>query len=163
MTTPAIMHLEPIGVIRSPHRQATGTPVQAAYAGGIDGTVEVDPRFAAGLKDLEGFERIWLLYWFDRARPAALEVTPYLDTRSHGVFATRAPSRPNPIGLSPVRLRRRVGNILHVSDLDVFDGTPLLDLKPYVPDFDDFAAARVGWYGTAAKPGGTRADDRFSA
>jgi tRNA (adenine37-N6)-methyltransferase len=162
MTSPAIMNLQPIGVIRSPHRQAAGTPVQVAFADGYDGTVEVDPRFATGLKDLEGFERIWLIYWFDRALPAALEVTPYLDTRSHGVFATRAPSRPNPIGFSPVRLRRRDGNTLHVSDLDVLDGTPLLDLKPYVPGFDAFEAGRVGWYHTAARPGSTRADDRFS-
>jgi tRNA-Thr(GGU) m(6)t(6)A37 methyltransferase TsaA len=154
------LELTPIGLIHSPHRQAEGTPIQARWAAGIEGTAELFPEFAAGLRDLDGFDRIWLLYWFDRARTAQLEVVPYLDTQARGVFATRAPSRPNPIGLSCVRLLAVEGSLLRVADLDALDGTPLLDLKPYVPDFDVFPVERVGWF---ARARGTRiADGRFA-
>ncbi len=141
------MNLVAIGLVHTPHKQAAGTPVQAALAEGVAGTVEVFPEFAAGLRDLDGFERVWLVYWFDRASPAKLVVKPYLDTRERGLFATRAPSRPNPIGVSAVRLVRIEGNVLHVEGVDVLDGTPLLDIKPYVPKFDAFEAERVGWLG----------------
>jgi tRNA (adenine37-N6)-methyltransferase len=114
-----------------------------------------------GLRDLLGFERIWLIYYFDRARPAALEVAPYLDTQSHGVFATRAPARPNPIGLSCVKLLAVEGNRLQISEVDILDGTPLWDIKPYVPDFDAFDSERNGWYANAKGSGS--ADDRFAA
>jgi tRNA-Thr(GGU) m(6)t(6)A37 methyltransferase TsaA len=157
------MQLQPIGVIRSPHLQPAGTPVQSAFAAGSSGTVEIFPAFAAGLKDLAGFERLWLITWLDRASAAQLEVVPYLDTVPHGIFATRAPSRPNPLGLSSVRLLRIEGRILHVADLDLLDGTPLLDLKPYVPAFDAFAATRIGWYEHVAADTGKLADDRFAA
>jgi tRNA (adenine37-N6)-methyltransferase len=110
---------------------------------------------------LDGFERIWLIYWFDRARQAEFKVIPYLDREPRGVFATRAPSRPNPIGLSCVRLLAVEGTLLRVADLDVLDGTPLLDIKPYVPDWDVFEVKRVGWYGLAR--GSRVADDRFGA
>ena len=154
------LELTSIGLIRSPYRQAEGTPIQPRWAAGIKGTVEVFPEFAPGLRDLEGFDRVWLLYWFDRARAAQLEVVPYLDTQTRGVFATRAPSRPNPIGLSCVRLLAVEGARLRVADLDVLDGTPLLDIKPYVPDCDVFAVERVGWY--AHGRGSRIADDRFA-
>jgi tRNA (adenine37-N6)-methyltransferase len=134
-----------------------------AFARDSMGTVEVFSAFAAGLKDLAGFERIWLATWFDRAAPPQLEVTPYLDTESHGIFATRSPCRPNPLGLSAVRLLRIEGNILHVADLDILDGTPLLDIKPYVPAFDLFAAERIGWCSRLAKGALPVADDRFAA
>ncbi len=124
--------------------------------------MEVFPEYAAGLHDLEGFERIWLLYWFDRAKPAELEVTPYLDTTLRGLFATRAPCRPNPIGLSCVLLLEVRGNILQVEGLDILDGTQLLDIKPYLPAFDAFAAKRIGWYGNAQN-GSLAADGRFEA
>src|ERR1035437_7089162 len=156
------MTLIPIGIIHSPHRQATGTPVQAALATGVRGTLEVLPEYAAGLRDLEGFERIWLVYWFDRAKPAELGVAPYLDTTPRGLFATRAPCRPNPIGLSCVRLLEGGGNILHVDGLDILDGTPLLDIKPYLPAFDALEAKRVGWC-AEARGNGTVADGRFEA
>ncbi len=154
------LEIVPIGLIHSPHRQAEGTPIQSRWAEAVEGSVEVFPQFAPGLRDLEGFERIWLLCWFDRAREAKLEVVPYLDTSSRGVFATRAPSRPNPIGLSCVRLLAVEGSRLRVAELDVLDGTPLLDIKPYVPDFDVFGVKRVGWYANAR--GRRRADTRFS-
>jgi tRNA (adenine37-N6)-methyltransferase len=153
--------LKPIGTIHSPHRQQEGTPIQARWAQGVEGTVDILPEFAEALLDLDGFERIWLIYWFDRARQAELKVIPYLDTQPHGVFATRAPSRPNPIGLSCVRLLGVEGTRLRVAELDVLDGTPLLDIKPYVPDWDVFEVKREGWYALAR--GSTIADDRFNA
>ena len=154
------MNLAPIGVIHSPHHRAEGTPIQAALAVGVQRTVEVFPEYAAGLRDLDGFERIWLVYWFDRAKPAELVVTPYLDTTPRGLFATRAPCRPNPIGMSAVRLLGISGNVLQVDGLDILDNTPLLDLKPYIPAFDVFQAERIGWC-AGVKGNGTVADGRF--
>jgi len=124
-------------------------------------TVEVFPEYAAGLRDLDGFERIWLVYWFDRAKEAELVVTPYLDTTPRGFFATRAPCRPNPVGLSSVRLLGIVGSILEVEGLDILDNTPLLDIKPYIPAFDAFEAKRIGWCENA-KGGSIAADGRFA-
>ena len=137
--------LKVIGRIRSPFAESTGTPIQAALAQDVEGTVEVRARFAAGLRDLEGFERVWLLYWFDRAASGKLLVKPFLDDQERGVFATRAPCRPNPIGLSNVRLLGIDGHRLRIKGVDVLDGTPLLDIKPYVPEFDAFKARRLGW------------------
>jgi len=156
------MNLTPIGVIHSPHQRAEGTPVQAALATGVQGMVKLFPEYVEGLRDLDGFERIWLVYWFDRARPAELVVTPYLDTTPRGLFATRAPCRPNPLGLSAVRLLGIVGSILEVEGLDILDNTPLLDIKPYIPAFDAFDAGRIGWCGSA-KGGSFAADGRFEA
>ncbi len=155
-----MMALTVIGIIHSPHQRAAGTPIQAALATGVQGTVEVFAEYAMGLRDLDGFERIWLVYWFDRAKPPQLVVTPYLDTTPRGLFATRAPSRPNPIGLSPVRLLGISGNVLTVEGVDILDNTPLLDIKPYLPTFDAFQAMRIGW--CAHAQGRVRtADDRF--
>jgi tRNA (adenine37-N6)-methyltransferase len=154
------MNVTPIGIIHSPHRRAAGTPIQAALATGVQGTVEVFPEYAAGLRDVDGFERIWLVYWFDRAKPSQLVVTPYLDTTPRGLFATRAPSRPNPIGLSPVRLLGIKGNILSVEGVDILDNTPLLDIKPYLPAFDAVQATRIGWCAHTQRDI-TAADGRF--
>ena len=117
-------------------------------------------EFAPGLRDLEGFDHLWLLYWFDRARAAQLEVIPYLDMQKRGVFATRAPSRPNPVGLSCVRLLAIEGPCLRVTGLDILDATPLLDIKPYVPDFDVFSVEQIGWYANARDS--RTADNRFA-
>ena len=136
---------EPIGVIRSPHLRADQTPIQPIFASGIIGRVEVRPELEAALSDLEGFSHLHLLYVFDRAASAELTVVPFLSDTARGVFATRAPNRPNPIGLSLVRLIRRDGCTLHIEDVDVLDGTPLLDIKPYVPRFDVRNDARGGW------------------
>ena len=154
------MNLRQIGIVHSPHREATGTPVQSALAAGVKGTVEVFPEYAAGLRDLDGFERIWLVYWFDRAKSAELVMTPYLDTTPRGLFAARAPCRPNPIGLSAVRLLGIVGSVLEVVGLDILDNTPLLDIKPYIPSFDAFEAERIGWCADVQSGGGV-ADGRF--
>ena len=139
------MEVKPIGVVHSQFTEPRGMPIQPALAEGALGTVEVFGDYVAGLADLDGFERIWLIYWFDRVCDVRLSVTPFLDDVPRGLFATRAPCRPNPIGLSPVRLLRVVGNVLHVADVDVLDGTPLLDIKPYAPQFDCFDVTRSGW------------------
>jgi tRNA-Thr(GGU) m(6)t(6)A37 methyltransferase TsaA len=139
------MRVKPIGTIGTPFREATGTPIQPSRCGGAKGPVEVFPEYAGGLKDLDGFERIWLIYWFDRVREPRLLVTPFLDDRERGVFATRAPSRPNAIGMSAVRLLQVVGNTLEVADVDILNGTPLLDIKPYVPEFDCYSLEKSGW------------------
>ena len=153
---------EPIGIIRSPFEGIENVPVQPAAASGIQGTVEVFAEFAAGLKDLEGFSHIILLYHFHRATQPRLVVIPFLDREPRGVFATRAPIRPNPIGLSIVRLLRVEGNVLHIENVDILDGTPLLDIKPYVPEFDQYEAERTGWLGAArGQVKGKRSDDRF--
>lgn len=154
-----MFQLSPIGIIRTPHKQAQGTPIQPRWAEGIEGSAEIHPELAPGLKDLEGIERIWLIYWFDRAGPSQLEVVPYMDTQSHGVFATRAPTRPNPIGLSSVRLLAVEGNQLKLSGVDMLDGTPLLDIKPYLPSCDIFEVQGLGWYAAASGTG--KADGRF--
>lgn len=152
--------VSPIGVIRSPFAEAQGTPIQPVYATGVEGTVEVFEPFAEGLADLEGFDRIWLLYWCHRSASPKMRIIPYRDTQEHGLFATRAPARPNPIGISSVTLLGVDRNVLHVRDLDILDGTPLLDIKPYVPAFDCFSAARSGWLGEQ-RSGRTTADARF--
>jgi tRNA-Thr(GGU) m(6)t(6)A37 methyltransferase TsaA len=157
------VQLEPIGIVHSPFSSQSGTPVQPACAGrAAVGTVEVYERFAEGLDDLEGFERIWLIVWFDRVGPIRMKVVPYLDTHQRGLFATRAPSRPNPIGISPVRLLRREGRILHVTELDILDGTPLLDIKPYSRSFDVFTVTRNGWLDEQEPQSRREADDRFA-
>ncbi len=135
----------PIGIIRSKHTNKKKTPVQPVYARGCKGRVEVFEEFAAGLADLEGFSHLYLLYHFHKASPARLVVKPFLQDAQHGVFATRAPCRPNAIGLSVVRLVRRKENILYVEDVDIIDGTPLLDIKPYTARFDLRKVTRNGW------------------
>lgn len=154
------MPLKPIGIIHTPFQQAAGTPIQPAAGGSIEGRVEVFSDYQAGLADLEGFERIWLLYWFDRVGPMQLLVTPFLDDRKRGIFATRAPCRPNPIGLSCVRIKTIERNIITVLGIDILDQTPLLDIKPYVPQFDCFENSRCGWL-QGKQPHGRSADERF--
>jgi tRNA-Thr(GGU) m(6)t(6)A37 methyltransferase TsaA len=154
------MTVKPIGVIHSPFRQTSGVPIQTAFAQGCEGTVEVFPDYEEALADLETFERIWLLYQFDRASEFKAKVKPYMDDREHGLFATRAPARPNPIGLSCVRLMSVEFNRLHVADIDILDGTPLLDIKPYIGKFDCFEVKRNGWLDTAEKKS-PESDSRF--
>jgi len=141
----ATLQLLPIGIIRSPFKLAEGTPIQTTYGSGIEGDVIVDEAFEAALMDIEGFERLWLIYWLDRAGPFQECVLPYRDTREHGLFAARSPCPPNPIGMSVVRLLGRQRGMLRVADLDILDGTPLLDIKPYVPIFDAYVQSAAGW------------------
>jgi len=154
---------QPIGIIHSPFVGIYDVPIQPTAARGIRGTVEVFAPFAAGLKDLDGFSHIFLLYHFHLVTQVRLSVVPFLDNKPRGVLATRAPTRPNPIGLSVVRLSGVEGLVLHIEDVDIVDGTPLLDIKPYVPEFDHCSAERVGWLGPArAKVKEKRSDDRFA-
>jgi len=135
----------PIGVIRSPHTDPAKCPIQPRYARGIEGRIEIDPAFEEGLDDLDGFSHVVLFFHFHRARPCRLKVVPFLDDTSRGVFATRAPSRPNPIGMSVVRLLRREGRVRYIADVDVLDGTPLLDIKPHIERFGVEGPLRCGW------------------
>lgn len=138
--------VRPIGFVRSPFREKVEAPRQGATAAGVGATIEVLPEHEHALADLEGFERIWVLFWFDRAEggPKA-KVLPPRSAVKRGVFATRSPHRPNPIGMSAVRLERVEGRVLHVRDVDLLDGTPVLDLKPYLPYADAFPDAKAGW------------------
>ena len=140
----------PIGVIHSPFTQPDDTPLQTSRSMAI-GQVEVYPPFADGLQDIEGLSHIILLYVFHQAEGFELQIKPYLDDRIHGVFATRYPFRPNPIGLSIVRLAGRRDNLLDVEGIDVFDGTPVIDIKPYVPEFDLKKDVKIGWYATRSE------------
>jgi tRNA (adenine37-N6)-methyltransferase len=137
--------LTPIGVIHSPHRSKDECPIQPAYARDVEGRVEVFPGFAPGLKDIETFSHLFLLYRFDRAGDIELVRSTFLDDEVHGIYASRHPCRPNGIGLSVVRLLGREGAVLKVAGIDVLDGTPLLDIKPYIPRFDCVADASEGW------------------
>jgi tRNA-Thr(GGU) m(6)t(6)A37 methyltransferase TsaA len=156
------MQVKPIGVIHTPFYEAKGTPIQPRAGNAVEGWVEVFDDFEPALKDVSGFERIWLVYWFHRAATGkfSLRVTPYLDKKPRGVFATRAPVRPNLIGMSAVRLLGVRRNRLRIRDIDMLDGTPLLDIKPYVPQFDCYEVTRRGWVGDA-NPKGFLADGRF--
>jgi len=153
----------PIGTIRSPFSDGADMPIQPTGAAGVPGRVEIDPAYTEGLLDLDGFSYIHLLYAFHLSRGYALRVKPFLDNQIRGVFATRAPRRPNAIGLSVVRLVRIEGDVLHIEDIDVIDGTPLLDIKPYVPAFDGRTAERTGWLNNRAeKAAAVRSDRRFA-
>lgn len=142
---------KPIGVIHSPFKEVHGTPIQPVGALGIKGTVELFSNYSAGLKDIDGFSHIILIYHFHLSKGYSLETKPFLDEKTHGIFAIRSPARPNPIGLSVVRLNGIKENILHVEDIDIVEGTPLLDIKPYVPDFDWRKAERTGWLKTKSR------------
>jgi len=135
--------LKPVGVIHSPFTEKTGIPVQPFHSGEM-GWIEVNQEYEKGLRDLEGFSHIILVY-FHQTEETRLEVRPVLASRNHGVFATRDPRRPNHLGLSVVRLLERKGNILKIREVDVLEGSLLLDIKPYVPTFDVRAGCRIGW------------------
>ena len=151
----------PIGVLRSDFKEPAGTPIQGAYAPETEGSAEVFEEFADGLDDLEGFTHIYVIYVFDRSDGFRLKLKPFRDDTERGVFATRAPRRPNQIGLSVVRLLGREGNVLRLAEVDFLDGSPLLDIKPYVPTFDHRDDVRSGWLEDSEDR--TRADGRFHA
>jgi tRNA-Thr(GGU) m(6)t(6)A37 methyltransferase TsaA len=151
-----------IGIIHSPFKTTKGMPIQPGGAEAIRGTIRIYPEYVEGLKDLDGFSHIILLYHFHLNRDSKLMVIPFMDSRPHGVFSTRAPSRPNPVGLSVVMLRKIEGNILEIENVDIVDQTPLLDIKPYVPEFDHYPADRIGWLKEArGMVKDKKSDDRF--
>lgn len=151
---------QPIGIIHSPFTELGSMPIQPVGATGIEGTVEVFPQYTGGLKDLEGFSHIIMLYHFHRSKDFKLHVVPFMDSIPRGVFATRAPKRPNPIGLSVIKLQKIQGNILYIENVDILDGTPLLDIKPYVPEFDDQTEVRAGWLEEARKEVSKKKSDK---
>ena len=153
-----------IGIVRSPFVQAAGMPIQPSRAHTAEGSLELEPEYWSGLQDLDGFSHLLLVAHMHRTGPAQLQVIPFLDTRPRGIFATRAPARPNPIAVSVLRiLGVEPGRVL-VAELDLLDGTPILDIKPYVPEFDSRGDASSGWYALAArKDECVVSDSRFSA
>jgi tRNA (adenine37-N6)-methyltransferase len=150
-----------IGIVHSPYLKHEGTPIQPNYHSTTPAQIAIHSEFRAGLKDLEGFERIWILVWLDRSKQFSLLVVPYRDTTERGIFATRAPSRPSPIGLSCVKIQRvrQEEGIIDIESVDLLDGTPILDIKPYVAEFDAFTDAKQGWYTQSQNR--TVADNRF--
>ena len=156
-------HYQPIGFIRSPFTQQAGTPVQPSHDNATCGEIVLDEQYLPALQDLAGFSHIWVLCHLHQAKAAKLTVTPYLDDKPHGLFATRAPSRPNPVGMSLLRLTRIEHNRLFVQDLDLLDGTPVLDIKPFVAQFDNRQQSQCGWFDSAATAKvKQQADDRFA-
>lgn len=153
---------KPIGVIHSPFKDVQGMPIQPTGAMGIAGTIEIEPEYCDGLKDIEGFSHIVLIYHFHLSDGYSSLVKPFMDDSLRGVFSTRAPRRPNPVGISIVRLVKVEGSTLHIENVDIVDGTPLLDIKPYVPEFDVQKNVRIGWLSDKAdKANEIKADGRF--
>jgi tRNA-Thr(GGU) m(6)t(6)A37 methyltransferase TsaA len=151
-----------IGIIHSPFAEPENMPIQPAGARGVKGSVEVFEDFQPGLQDLEGFSHIILLYYFHRSQGFKLKVVPFMDSVLRGLFATRAPKRPNPIGFSVVRLDKIEQGVLYVRNIDILDNTPLLDIKPYVPEFDVQTNIRTGWLEKVDKTVASRkSDERF--
>ncbi len=151
-----------IGIIHSPFKKIERIPIQPSAAKDIKGTIELREELIEGLKDLDGFSHIILLYHFHLSKEYSLSVVPFLDDTSHGVFATRAPRRPNSIGLSVVKLLKIEKHILYIENVDVIDGTPLLDIKPYVKEFENLEDLRIGWLSEKTKKTiNMKADNRF--
>ena len=137
--------IKPIGVIHTPHTDVKDMPIQPIAAEGIKGYIELLPEFLAGLKDIEGFSHLTLFYHFHKINGYELVVTPFMDTEKRGIFATKAPKRPNAIGLSTVKLIAVDGNVLHIEQVDMLDGTPLIDIKPFYPRYDNRENVEIGW------------------
>lgn len=153
---------QPIGIIRTPYKSISGMPVQAALAKGATGTVELNEEYTAGLLHLDGFSHLIMIYHLHLSKGFDLQVMPFLDTRVHGVFATRAPKRPNPVGISVVKIDGISGNKIRFENADMLDGTPLLDLKPYIPEFDIHQVEKAGWMEDKSEnPEETLSDNRF--
>lgn len=154
--------MKPIGTIHSPFTQLEDMPIQPKGAGDVIGTIELEDQYREGLTDLDGFSHIYLLYEFHMAKRTALTVTPFMDTSPRGVFSTRSPLRPNHIGISIVKLIGVDKNILTVQGIDILNGSPLLDIKPYIAAFDSVQQSRSGWMkGSAEEVACKRSDTRF--
>jgi tRNA (adenine37-N6)-methyltransferase len=137
--------INPIGVIRTPHTDIKNMPIQPIAAEGIKGYIELLPEYVAGLKDMEGFSHITLVYRFHKIVGFELEVIPFMDTEKRGIFSCKAPKRPNAIGISTVKLIAIGGNIIHIEQVDMLDGTPLIDIKPFYPRYDNRENVTIGW------------------
>lgn len=135
----------PIGVIRTPHKNIKNMPIQPLAAAGVKGHIELEPEYIDGLKDLEGFSHITLFYNFHKISGYELQVIPFMDTEKRGIFSTKAPKRPNAIGLSTVKLLGIEGNVLYIEQVDMLDGSPLIDIKPFYPRYDNREGCTIGW------------------
>lgn len=156
------MHIESIGIIRTPFKKLEQMPIQPKGAKSVIATLEIDKKYVRGLKDLEGFSHIYLIYYFHEALRTELEVIPFMDTQKHGVFATRSPLRPSHLGLSVTKVLSIDDNIVTIKGIDVLDGTPLIDIKPYIPQFDGVTGAKTGWMDKSkSEVNSARSDDRF--
>src|ERR1700730_1295818 len=153
--------ITPIGIVHSPFEGPEGMPIQAAFSDAV-GTLEIYAEYVDGLRDIAGFDYLILLYHLHLANKESLRVTPFLDDEPRGVFATRAPTRPNRIGMSVVRLLKVTGNMLDIGNVDMVSGTPVIDIKPYVPAFDSRTGCRIGWFARKLESAATvHADDRM--
>ena len=156
------INITPIGIIKTPFNDLKGMPIQPSGAAKISGTIIINKEYEQGLSDLEGFSHIILLYHFHQSQGYNLMVTPFMDDQQRGLFSTRAPRRPNPIGLSIVQLIERKGNQISIQGIDVLNGTPLIDIKPYVPGFDAKDVTKLGWLDKNYKKSESlKSDDRF--
>jgi tRNA-Thr(GGU) m(6)t(6)A37 methyltransferase TsaA len=157
-----IIRYKSIGKIYTPFKKKEGMPIQPAGAKGIKGNIILKKKYTKGLLDLDGFSHVYLIYHLHKSKDFNLEVIPFLDNRPHGVFATRAPRRPNAIGISIVKLLSIKKNVLEIENVDILDGTPLLDIKPYIPEFDIYEIKNTGWAkDISEKIKSTKADNRF--
>lgn len=161
-TKTKLVVFNPIGVIYSPFKDIEGMPIQPVGARGVKGEIHLKKEYEDGLNDLEGFSHIILIYHFHLSEGYLLKVKPFLDNMERGIFATRAPRRPNSIGLSVVSIDKIEGNIIHISNVDIVDKTPLLDIKPYMPCFDKFEdeELKLGWFEDKYKDAHNKKSDR---
>jgi len=139
------IELKPIGIIRTPYQEKKDIPIQGIFKDDIEGYIELDEHYRTGLKDLDGFSHAILIYYFHLSPAEHLEGVPYLEDEPHGIFAIRSPHRPNHLGLSVVRIKAIKGNQIHFTEADMLDGTPLLDIKPYIKYFDCREDVISGW------------------
>jgi len=151
-----IINFQTIGIIHSSHKELSKIPIQPVFCKDIEGKIVLDDQYIEGLKDLEGFSHIYLFFYFNESQKTCLQVKPYLSDDKRGIFATRAPHRPNKLGMSLVRLLRIEDNILYVGDIDILDGTPLIDIKPYIRRFDSAEDSKSGWQDDTAAVRGLR-------
>lgn len=158
-----IITLQPIGIIHTPHKEIQNMPIQPVAAQGIIGEIEIYPQYMDGLKDLDGFSHITLIYYFHKIEGYELQVIPFMDTEKRGIFACKAPKRPNAIGISTVELISVKNNLLTVEQVDMLDGTPLIDIKPFYPRYDNRENATIGWLekNKDMPLSGLRSDERF--
>ena len=158
------IELESIGTIHTEFNEIEGMPIQPTGAKGIPGTIEIKDQYLDGLKDLDGFSHIHLIYLLHKVEGYMLEVKPFMDNATHGVFATRSPKRPNRIGMSVVKVKKIEGNTIHIENVDILNGTPLIDIKPYVPQLyeDTIDELKIGWFETNhQKAKSQKSDNRF--
>jgi tRNA-Thr(GGU) m(6)t(6)A37 methyltransferase TsaA len=153
---------KPIGVVHSPFKELKNMPIQPTGCKGVEGEIEIFPEFSPGLQDLDGFSHIFVIYFLHKVQGWKSKVIPFLDTQERGIFSTRSPVRPNPIGLSVLEIKAVNGNRIMVNNTDILDGTPVLDIKPFVPQFDQPENTRIGWLtGNVIRVKDKKSDDRF--